>query len=138
MPIEREYHLLLAFPALAPYLLLRFWLLEAVRLKPCTMCNNSPRNKPISALRINQLCAMNSAAWLKVSPPSLKKIQALIPACTNKKATKDNPVTAISTFRPILEVNRKERSFIKCYLLFLGYLQRYGEFFQVFPKDVEL
>jgi hypothetical protein len=68
----------------------------------------------------------------------LKKIQALIPACTNKKATKDNPVTAISTFRPILDVNRKERSFINCLLLFFEYGQRYGEFFQVFSENIEL
>ena len=77
---------------------------------------------------------MNSAAWLNVLPPSLKKIQALIPAWTNKKATRDKPVTAISTFRPILDVNRKERSFINCCCYFLNMGKDTENFFKYFPR----
>jgi hypothetical protein len=64
------------------------------------MCAIRPTNKPISAVRIKKFLPINSAAALNVSPPSFKKIHALIPQWTRRKATKDRPVIAIMSFLP--------------------------------------
>jgi hypothetical protein len=61
---------------------------------------------------IIQLVPINSAAMLKVSPPSLKNMQAFTPQCTSKNEMRNNPVKPISHLRPIVDVNRKENNFM--------------------------
>ena len=56
-----------------------------------------------------QLVAIKCAPTLKVKPPSLIKINALIPQCTIKKDIRNKPVIPIINFFPIDE----ERAFPK-------------------------
>jgi hypothetical protein len=62
-----------------------------------------PRNKTTSMVLIKTLVAINSAALLKVSPPSFTKMRALMVQCTSKKDIKNNPVMPMANFLPMDE-----------------------------------
>lgn len=61
-------------------------------------CSSKPAKSTISMVRIMMLVPIKWAQTLKVFPPSLKKIVALIAQWTTKNEIKKIPVRAIQNF----------------------------------------
>ena len=89
----------------------------ALSIKPCTICRIIPRKRTISIVRIRILVPIKCAALLKVTPPSLKKIMALIVQWTIRNTIRNRPVAPITILRPIEDVKNALNQFISYSLL---------------------